>query len=151
MTKLKIASVLALLAGPAFADGHAAETLMGDAEAGEKLFARQCISCHIVANADGEVLAGRNAKTGPNLFAIAGRVIGSADGYRYSQSLIGVGEAGGTWDEAGFMAFVQSPTDYVRAELDDSRARSKMSFKVRSEDDAANLYAYMATFAAAAE
>lgn len=64
---LAIAATTATLAVPAFADGHAAS---GDAAAGEKAF-RQCISCHVVQNEAGDTLAGRNAKTGPNLYGIA--------------------------------------------------------------------------------
>ena len=44
----------------------------GDAEAGKKVF-NQCQTCHVVADADGNVLAGKNAKTGPNLYGIVGR------------------------------------------------------------------------------
>ena len=48
MTKFIFAAATALLAGPVFADGHAAT---GDAEAGERQFDRQCIACHVIANA----------------------------------------------------------------------------------------------------
>ena len=54
-----------MLAAPAFADGHAS----GDVAAGEKAF-RQCVSCHVVVNDAGETLAGKKAKTGPNLYGI---------------------------------------------------------------------------------
>ena len=59
MKTFNILVALALLAAPAFADGHSAS---GDAAAGEEQFKRQCVSCHIVADADRNVLAGRAAK-----------------------------------------------------------------------------------------
>jgi cytochrome c len=74
MKTLNIAAALTMLAAPAFAEG--------DAAAGEEQFNRQCVSCHVVADADGNVLAGRAAKTGPNLFGVAGRVPGTVDGFR---------------------------------------------------------------------
>ena len=65
-----LATAATLLATPILADGHAT----GDAEAGERAF-RQCISCHVVVDAEGETLAGRNGRTGPNLWGIHGRQI----------------------------------------------------------------------------
>jgi len=124
--------------GMAWADGHAT----GDAAAGEAVF-RQCISCHVVVNDAGETLAGRNARTGPNLYAIAGRTAGSVEGFRYSPSLSAANEAGLVWDEAAFVAYVQDPTGYLREALDDSSARGAMAFRVRSEEDALNLFAYI--------
>ncbi|PRX37610.1 cytochrome c [Meinhardsimonia xiamenensis] len=129
----------ALLAAPALADGNPAE--------GEKVF-KKCISCHVVADPDGNVLAGRGAKTGPNLYGIAGRVVGSEEGFRYSDGLKALGEQGVVWDEEHFIAFVQDPTGWLKDQLGDSKARSKMSFKVRKEDEARDVYAYLAQFGA---
>lgn len=147
MTKFIYAAAAALLAGPAFADGHAAT---GDAAAGEEQFNRQCVACHIVADADGEVLAGRNARTGPNLFGVAGRQIGSVEDFRYGDSIVELGEAdGGTvWTEELFVGYVQDPTSWLREALDNNRARGKMAYRVRAEEEAINIYAYLATFGA---
>ena len=122
----------------AWADGHAT----GDAAAGEAAF-RQCIACHVVVNDAGDTLAGRNARTGPNLYAIGGRAIGAQDGFRYSPSMAAAGEAGLVWEEENFVAYVQDPTGYLREALDDGGARGAMAFRVRSEEDARNLYAYL--------
>jgi cytochrome c len=143
MTKFSIALVLGgLLAAPAFAGGHAS----GDAAAGEAVF-NQCQTCHVVTDADGNTLAGRNARTGPNLYGVAGRAAGSEEDFRYSSALADANAAGIVWDEESFVAFVQDPTGYLREALDDSRARSKMSYRVRSEEDAINVYAYLASLA----
>ncbi len=143
MSKLIYAAAAVLLAAPAFAESHAAT---GDAEAGEQQFDRQCVACHVVADADGEVLAGRNARTGPNLYGIAGRQLGAIEDFRYSDALVDLGENGATWTEEGFAAYVQDPTGWLRAELDDSRARGKMAYRVRNEQDAIDMYAFLATF-----
>lgn len=145
MNKFIYAVAATLLAAPAFADGHEAT---GDAEAGEKQFDRQCVACHVVENADGEVLAGRNAQTGPNLFGIAGRELGAIEGFRYSDAIVALGEAGEVWNEEGFVGYVQDPTAWLREATDDSRARGKMAYRVRSEEDALNIYAFLATFGA---
>jgi cytochrome c len=146
MKKFTIAAAFAVLAAPAFADGHAATT--GDAAAGEEQFNRQCVACHVVANADGEVLAGRNARTGPNLFGVAGRTLGSVEDFRYGDAIVELGETGAVWTEETFVGYVQDPTGWLRETLEDRRARGKMAYQVRDEAQAYDLYAYLATFAA---
>lgn len=143
MKTFNIAAALTLLAAPAFADGHAAT---GDAAAGEEQFNRQCVSCHVAADADGNVLAGRAAKTGPNLYAVAGRVPGTVEGFRYGNSIVELGEETGLgWVEESFVTYVMDPTGYLREALDNNRARGKMSYKVREAEDAINIYAYLAS------
>lgn len=138
MKTLVLTAAATLAAGAAFADGHAS----GDAAAGESAF-RQCQSCHVVADADGNVLAGRAAKTGPNLYGLLGRTAGTVDGFRYGDDLVAAGEGGLVWDEASFVEYAQDPTAFLRATLDDNGARSKMTFKVRKEEDAVNLWAFI--------
>jgi cytochrome c len=147
MKSFTIAAAFAVLSAPAFADGHASTT--GDAAAGEEQFNRQCVACHVVQDAAGEILAGRNAKTGPNLYGIAGRTIGSVDGFRYGDSIVEVGEAGGAWTEENFVGYVQDPTGWLRETLENRRARGKMAYQVREEAQAYDLYAFLATFEAA--
>lgn len=143
MTKFAIAATTLLLAAPAFAEGNA--------ENGEAQFNRQCVACHVVADADGEVLAGRNARTGPNLYGTVGRVLGSVEGFRYGDPLVQLGEGGAVWDEESFVAYVQDPTAFLREQTGDDRARSKMAYRVRSPEDAADIYAFLATFGDAEE
>lgn len=137
--------MFALLAMPAMADGHASN--QGDVAAGEAQFKRQCVACHLVADEDGNVLAGRTAKVGPNLYGLAGRTIGSVDGFRYADSILEVQATGTTWDEEKFVAFVQNPSNWLRETLDDRRARSKMAYQVRQEAQAYDIYAYLASLA----
>jgi cytochrome c len=56
----------------------------GDAEVGMKMF-NQCQTCQVVA--DGNVLAGTNAMTGPNLYGFIGHPAGSNDGFRYGAGI----------------------------------------------------------------
>ena len=135
-----------VLAAPAFADGHAVDlTPTGDAAAGEKAF-RQCISCHVVVNDEGETLAGRKSKTGPNLYGVVGSTAGSVEGFKYSDIIMLAGEQGVIYDEASFVGYVQDPTGWLR-EVTGDNGRGKMTFKVRKEEDAVNLYAYLASLA----
>ena len=140
MTKLKIVLGLGLLlAAPALA-----QDMAGDPAEGEQAF-RQCQTCHVVADADGNVLAGRAAKTGPNLYGVIGRQAGTAEDFAYSDELVAAGEAGLVWDEATIVEYLQDPTAFLRSHSGNSSARSKMTFRVRSEEDAANLAAYIAS------
>lgn len=136
------AAAVAALASPAFAESHLGS---GDPAAGEKTFAK-CQSCHVVQNDAGEVLAGRNAKTGPNLYGVVGRQAGSVEGFRYKKSIVEAGEAGLVWDAASIAAYVQDPTAFLKETLGDNGARSGMAFKVRSEEEAADVAAFLATF-----
>ena len=145
MKHLTLAAALALLSGPVLADAHAS----GDAAAGEEQFNRQCVACHVVVNDAGETLAGRNARTGPNLYNLVARGIAAYPDFDYGDSLIEIGAMDGmTWTEENFVAYVQDPTGWLRETLDDRRARGKMAYQVRAEEDAVNLYAYLAQFAA---
>jgi len=104
-------------------------------------FNRQCVACHVVADASGEVLAGRNAKTGPNLYGVAGRALGSVEDFRYGDSIVELGEGGTVWTEETFVGYVQDPTGWLRETLDNRRARGKMAYQVRAESDAYDLRA----------
>lgn len=135
-TILISAAIAALSAVPALAEG--------DAAAGEKAF-KGCQACHVVVNEAGETLAGRNAKTGPNLYGVAGAAAGHVEGFNYSSGMVSAGEAGVTWDEANFVAYVQDPTKFLREHSGDAKARSKMSYRVKDEQDAIDLYAFLAS------
>lgn len=147
MKNLTFAATLALLSAPAFAESHAS----GDVTAGEEAFSRQCVACHVVVNDAGEVLAGRRSEIGPNLFGVIGRMPGSYPEFEYGDDLIAYGALGVVWDEATFTAFVKDPTDFLRAALEDRRARAKMAFQVRDDQDAMDIYAYLVSLAPAAE
>lgn len=111
-----------------------------DVAAGESAF-RSCKSCHSISNGD-EVIV-RGGRSGPNLFGVIGRQAGTYEDFRYSNDLVAAGGAGLVFDEATLAEFITDPTGYLRTYLDDSGARSKMSFKART--GAADLAAYLAS------
>lgn len=123
----------------------------GDAEAGETAFNRQCVACHVVVNDENEKLAGRNGRTGPNLFHVPYRVAAQDEGFRYGKGMEAAREQGVTWTEEHFAAYVQDPTGFLRDVTEDGSARSKMSFKVRKPQDAADIFAYLASLSPAPE
>lgn len=140
---LKTFALVAFAASPAMSEG--------DAAAGEKAFS-QCQTCHVVVDDAGTTLAGRSAKTGPNLYGVVGRQAGSLEGFKgYGDDLVAAGAAGLVWDEETFVAYVQDPTAFLKEVTGDSKARGKMTYKVRKEEDAANLFAFLATFSPAPE
>lgn len=145
MTPSKLAASVALAS--VFVLPAMAQDFTGDPAAGEEAF-QQCISCHVVVDGAGETLAGRNARTGPNLYNVAGNTIGSVEDFRYGNGIELANEQGLVWDEANFVAYVQDPTNWLREATGDRRVRGKMSYRVRDEGDALNLYAYLASLAA---
>lgn len=127
---------------------HAQVEASGDPAAGEEAFS-QCVSCHVVEGPDGETLAGRGAQTGPNLYGVVMRQAGVVEDFRYSDSMVEAGEQGMVWDEANFAPYLQDPTGHLREVLDDRRARGKMTYRLRGgEEEALNIYAYLAQFGA---
>ncbi len=141
--KRSLLTVAALaFAAPAMAGGHLGP---GDPEAGAEAFSA-CQSCHVVQNDEGEVLAGRNGKTGPNLYGVVGRQAGSVEGFRYRDSIVEAGEAGLVWTAENLVPYLQDPNSFLRETLDSNRARSGMAYRVRTEEEAQNLAAFLASF-----
>lgn len=139
-------ALMALFAAPALAESHAA----GDAEAGAKVF-NQCQTCHVVVNDAGETLAGKKAKTGPNLYGIIGRTAGTYPDFKYGDDMIAAGAAGLVWDEAKLVAYVQDPSAFLKETLADKGAKGMMSFKLKKPEDAANVVAFLASLAPAVD
>ena len=130
---------LALAAGPAFADGHAT----GDAAAGKDVF-KKCKACHSVVDAGGEVIV-KGGRNGPNLYGLYQRVAGTEEafGKKFGKSIVEAGAAGLAWNEEDFVTYVADPRGFLRTYLDDKKAKSKMSFKLKGEEDARNVWAYL--------
>lgn len=144
----RIATALAIAtitAAPAFAESHMSEAA---AYAADEF--NQCAACHVIEDEDGNTIAGKRSKTGPNLYCVIGREAGSVPDFRYGKSIVEAGEAGLVWNEEEMTAYLLDPREYLREHLDDSKARSKMTYKVRKdgdmseEDVAAAFAAYLA-------
>jgi cytochrome c len=133
---LTAALILSLTGGAALA--------AGDAEAGKKVF-NQCQTCHVVADADGNILAGKNAKTGPNLYGLIGRAAATVPDFKYGDGIIAAGAAGLVWDETNLVAYVQDPQAVLEEVTGDSKVRSKMTYKIKKELDAQNVVAFLAS------
>lgn len=138
---MAIFAVLATAAAPVLA--------AGDATKGEAVF-KQCQTCHSVIDPDGNVLAGKNGKIGPNLYGVIGRTAGTFEGFKYGADMVAAGAAGVVWDEANFVEYVQNPAAFLKAKLNKPNAVAKMSFKVKNAESAADVYAYLAQFSPAA-
>ncbi|WP_293447394.1 cytochrome C [Planktotalea sp.] len=130
-----------LAAAPLFAGGHAS----GDAEAGENVM-KKCKACHMIVSDDDTVIF-KGGKTGPNLFGLNERQAGSLEGYKYGKSIVAAGEAGLVWNEADFVNYVADPKAFLRETLDDKKAKSKMAFKLKDAEDAANVWAFIVSAA----
>ncbi len=130
---LPITLFVSLLAGPVISQAAAD---------GEKVF-KKCKACHKI---------GPDAKNsiGPILTGVVGRPAGSAEGYKYSKSMLAAGESGLVWSEENIAEYLVNPTKYLRALLDYPKAKAKMSFKLKSEGDRLDVIAYLATFQTAA-
>ena len=93
-------------------------------KAGEKAF-KKCKACH-------KLDEGKNG-VGPSLHNIVGKDIGSVDGYKYSEALLGMD---GVWDATALDAFLTKPKDFAPG--------TKMSFPgVKKEEDRAAIILYL--------
>lgn len=103
----------------------------GDAAAGEKVF-KKCKACHTIGE-------GAKTRTGPPLNNMIGAELGEFEDFRYSKGMIALSEEDTVWTIENLNAFFIKPRDFV--------AKTKMSFAgLKSEEDRANLIAYLATF-----
>lgn len=134
---------MSIVAAPAFADGHGGP---GDAAAGEKTF-NKCKSCHMIVSDAGEEIV-KGGRTGPNLYGVIGRTAGTSD-FRYGDDLAAAGEAGLVWDAVNIAEYTTDPRAFLRAYLDDSKAKSKMAYKLKSGGE--DVAAYLASVAPAPE
>ncbi|TYB83071.1 c-type cytochrome [Maritimibacter fusiformis] len=134
-TLLTTAAALLALSTAAFADGDAAD--------GEKDF-KKCKSCHAITDPDGEDIV-KGGKTGPNLWGVIGRQAGTEPEFegKYGDSLVAAGEAGLVWTEELLTEYSHDPKAFLADYLDDDKAKSKMTFKLKDSEDVA---AYLATF-----
>jgi len=123
-----LALYVTALALPAQADSHLSE----QAALGAAAF-RKCQTCHVVVDDEGNTIAGRNAKTGPNLYGVVGRGAGTVEGFRYGQAIVSAGEAGLVWDEEQLVQYLLDPRTFLQTYLDDKGARSKMTYRVRAD------------------
>lgn len=134
---LALAAAFALAGSAAFADAHG-----GDPAAGEETFS-SCKACHAIVADDGTEIY-KGGKVGPNLYGVIGRTAGTqADFRKYGKDLVAAGEAGLVWDEANLAEFAADPRTFLRTYLDKSKAKSKMSFKLR--EGGADVAAYLSS------
>lgn len=127
------AAIVALLsAAPATAEG--------DIEAGEKAFKR-CKACHSIVTPEGDVLF-KGGKTGPNLYGVVGRAIGSED-FKYGDGLVEANGAGAVWTSEALAAYVTDPKAWL---ADNGYAsKTKMTFKMKK--GGSDVAAYLASLA----
>ena len=135
MKRIIATALVGLLAAPAFAEGDAAK--------GEKAF-KKCKSCHAIVAPDGTAIV-KGGKTGPNLYGIAGRAAATVEGYKYGKDLMAAAEKGLVWDEENFTAWLKDPKGFLREYLGDSKAKSKMTFKLKKGGE--DIYAYLESLA----
>ena len=135
---MNIKTGLAAFAMFTLAGGYAYAFDGGDATKGESVF-KKCQSCHMVGE-------GAKNKVGPVLNDLIGRQAGTFEDYKYGASIVAAGEAGLVWTEEEIFAYLEDPRKYLRAKLDDKKAKSKMSFKLKKEEDRKHVIAYLKTF-----
>ena len=124
----------ALAAAVALALAGATAYGEGDPVKGEKIF-KKCSICHSIE-------PGKKKPTGPNLLGVTGRQAGTAD-FKYSDAIIAAGEKGLVWDQENIAEYVADPKAFLREYLGDEKARNKMSFKLKKEQDRKDVAAYL--------
>ena len=117
----------------------AAPALAGDAALGEAEF-KKCKACHAITAPDGTEVQ-KGGKTGPNLWGLDGKAVGSTAEFKYGESILAAGAAGKVWDEASLAVYVTDPAAWLKEATDDDDSKSKMTFKLTkgAEDMAAYL------------
>ena len=107
-------------------EDFAALLAAADAGKGAKVYSK-CKACHKIG-------PGENA-TGPTLYQVVGRPVGSVDGFGYSDAIKSLG---GTWTPERLNDFLINPKGYAPG--------TKMTFSgLKKATDRANLVAYLQT------
>ena len=122
----------------AFALGGAASAQSGDIEKGKKLF-KKCSACHQVGE-------GAKNRVGPILTGIVGRPAASIEDYKYGKHLKEAAESGLVWSEEEIFNWLADPKKYLRARLDNPKAKTKMTFRLKKEEQRRDVIAYLKTF-----
>ena len=138
-----IGSLFALTMIAATTSGTIALAEEGDIAAGEKVF-KKCSACHKV---------GDDAKNrvGPVLNGVFGRTAGTFEGFKYGKDLAKAGEMGLVWDDELVFTYIENPKQFLRDYLGDKKAKTKMTFRLKKEEDRRNVVAYLKTFSPDAE
>lgn len=131
---LFIAAVATFFAGAV----HAADPAKGESDF------KRCRACHAITAEDGTVIQ-KGGKTGPNLYGVVGRTAGAFEGFKFGASMVAAGEAGLVWDEESLAAYIQDPNAWLKETLDDPKAKSNMTFKLKK--GAEDMAAYLASLA----
>lgn len=119
MKKRFIATLLSVLAAPVFSASAC------NVDRGQEVF-NKCVACHHVEKTQGHFV-------GPNLNEVIGRIIGSAEGFKYSRQLR---KDNRVWDATLFDQFIESPAEMF--------PRTRMGFAgVKQSQDRADLYCYL--------
>jgi cytochrome c len=127
-TALGLLCALTIASGPAMA---------ADAAKGETIFKKRCVACHTIEE-------GKN-KVGPSLFGVVGRKAGVAPKFKYSDSYVEAGQKGLVWTPDKIVPYLEDPHEYMVKAAGDPKAKTKMVFKLKPEDERQDVAAYLAT------
>ena len=123
-----------------FASAAASE---GQPSRGADLFERNCAACHSIITPEGRTIAGKGRENAPNLNGLFDRTPGSQTGFRYGVALASYATKADSWDRESFVAYVMDPTGFPRTRPGDRRARSRMSYRLRNERDAIDIFSFI--------
>lgn len=133
-------SLFATLATLALAVPAVAQDAAGDPAKGENEF-KKCKACHAITDDAGNDIV-KGGKTGPNLYGVVGRKAGTEEGFKYSDALIKLGEAGEIWTPADLTAYITDPNKYAEEKVGDPKLKTKMTFKLTKNQ--ADVVAFLA-------
>ncbi|MTH34143.1 cytochrome C [Paracoccus limosus] len=122
----------------------ASQAMAQDAANGEKEF-KKCKACHTIEAPDGTAVV-KGGKTGPNLYGVIGRKAGSEEGFKYSDALLKLGEAGEVWTQEDLASYITDPNKYVDEKVGDASLKTKMTFKLAKNQ--ADVAAFLAQHSA---
>lgn len=121
---------IGLILGTALALGLSANTVLADDHAAGEAVFKKCRACHSIEPG--------KKRVGPSLFGVVGRTPGTAEGFKYSPSMIAFGKTGAVWDDATLDSYLASPRKLVK--------KTRMAFPgIKGEEDRKALIEYLET------
>jgi cytochrome c len=122
----------------------ASPAIAADAAKGEMVF-KKCMLCHRIGPEATNLI-------GPVLTGVVGRKAGTYPGYNYSPLMKAAGENGLIWTEDNITSYLPDPSAFLKKFLTDkgkpdlATGAAKMLFRLPSEQERADVIAYLKTF-----
>lgn len=114
------------------------EALADDTGAELKKVINRCSRCHAFE-------AGKKMATGPNLFGVMGRKIGTETNFRFSEAYSNLGKDGLSWNEKDLEEYLTNNYAFLQKKNNNKKAKGRMNYNLEKPEDRKIIIDYIKT------